>query len=167
MYVFFDTEFSNLFADADLVSIGMVAQSGETFYAESNEADMAFASEFVLEVVAPLLDAPARFTLDEIGQQATAWLAQFGSVTLLTDSPDYDWRFVQRIFRNVGWPANLRHHPGNLNSVMAPAVDQFYQNAVARHQKTLRVHHALDDALANLRAYQDTRLAKPTWRPKF
>lgn len=50
--VFLDTEFSN-FIETDLISIGMVAQTGEEFYAEVPYPDAA-CSPFVREVVVPL-----------------------------------------------------------------------------------------------------------------
>ena len=168
MYVFIDTEFTSLDSfDAQLISIAMVTQES-SFYAESSEFEPDECSDFVQRHVLPLLDAPEQLTQDEIGRRAKVWLAQFGSVTLLTDAPDYDWRFVQRIFRNVGWPANLRHNPGDLYFARHnPAVDHFFQNAVACNQKGSRAHHALDDALANLNAYQDTRLSYRKWKHRF
>ncbi len=36
MKVFFDTEFTGLRKDTTLVSIGMIAENGETFYAMQN-----------------------------------------------------------------------------------------------------------------------------------
>ena len=37
MKIFFDTEFTGLHKNTTLVSIGMVAENGHTFYAELND----------------------------------------------------------------------------------------------------------------------------------
>lgn len=166
MFVFIDTEFTSLDADAKLISIGLVAQDGRTFYAESSEFVLSDCSDFVREVVLPLLDAPARHTLDNIGQQAKDWLAQFGGVTMLSDAPDYDWVHVQRIFRDVGWPENLRKHAGHL-AVGDSDLSRKFLAALARAKVERCDHHALDDAMANMQAYHEIRRRFPSWRPKF
>lgn len=164
MYIFLDTEFTRLDGAADLISIGLAAPGGEVFYAESAEFDLADCSDFTLAEVLPKLDAPERFTLDEIGDQVKAWLAPFGGVTMLTDAPLRDWPHVQRIFQTVGWPSNLRHKPGNL---AAAEIWQALQAASARFLAGAREHHALDDAIANRQAYQEIRRQRPMWRPRF
>lgn len=54
MLVFIDTEFTD-FVNPQLISIGMVADSGEEFYAEVPFSDDR-CSEFVRETVIPLLN---------------------------------------------------------------------------------------------------------------
>ena len=72
--VFLDTEFTN-FIDTDLISIGMVAQTGEEFYAEVPYPDAA-CSPFVREVVVPLLDRePLSFcSKPDLGRRILNWL---------------------------------------------------------------------------------------------
>jgi hypothetical protein len=72
--VFIDTEFTD-FLDPQLISIGLVAQSGEEFYAEL-PYEVRECSEFVKAAVLPLLGyAPhAEMTKDELYLQMTNWL---------------------------------------------------------------------------------------------
>lgn len=55
MHICFDTEFTGLTKDADIISIGLVAENGNTFYAELTDFDIAKCSGWVLDnVVAKL-----------------------------------------------------------------------------------------------------------------
>ena len=57
--VFFDTEFTGLHRDTTLISIGLIADTGETFYAELNDYDEVQVDDWVKEnVIHKLLYAP-------------------------------------------------------------------------------------------------------------
>ena len=56
MKYWLDTEFIARPYTIDLISIGIVAESGREFYAESNETDWSKASPWTLENVRPQLD---------------------------------------------------------------------------------------------------------------
>jgi hypothetical protein len=59
-YLFIDTEFSD-FINMDLLSIGIVSEDGKhEFYAEINDSTPEYRSQFVNEVVIPLME-PAKF----------------------------------------------------------------------------------------------------------
>lgn len=47
MKIFFDTEFTGLYQDTDLISIGLVSETGETFYAELNDFDMSKVDDWI------------------------------------------------------------------------------------------------------------------------
>ncbi len=64
MKYWIDTEFIAKPFVIDLVSIGVVAEDGRTFYAESSEADWSKASPWTLEHVRPQLDGKAMSTED-------------------------------------------------------------------------------------------------------
>src|SRR5450830_1654813 len=72
--VFIDTEFTD-FLDPQLISIGLVAETGEEFYAEL-PYDAKACSAFVKEAVLPLLGyAPdAEVTKDALYAKMTQWL---------------------------------------------------------------------------------------------
>ncbi len=57
MRYWFDTEFIENGKTIDLLSIGIVAEDGREFYAESSEADWSQASEWVKENVLPHLNS--------------------------------------------------------------------------------------------------------------
>jgi hypothetical protein len=72
--IFIDTEFTD-FIDTQLISIGMVADSGEVFYAEVPYEDR-ICSVFVREVVMPLLGkAPnSACSSEDLGNLLITWL---------------------------------------------------------------------------------------------
>ena len=124
MYVFLDTEFSSLHADGRLISIGLAAQDGRTFYREllEGEDDAAWRREscdpFVLEWVLPHLQGgESVVTSEQLYLDITTWVEGLGNdVVMLTDSPDHDFTLVGTIFSGPGrtWPPNLRRQPGRL-----------------------------------------------------
>ena len=56
MKYWIDTEFIERPFSIDLISIGMVAEDGREFYAESSEVDWSKASSWTLQTVRPQLD---------------------------------------------------------------------------------------------------------------
>ena len=66
MKYWIDTEFIAKPYTIDLISIGLVAEDGREFYAESSEVDWSKASRWTLENVRPQLEGKA-VTREEIG----------------------------------------------------------------------------------------------------
>lgn len=148
MRVFFDTEFTGLTDDASLISIGMVDEAGEEFYAElSDTYSPRECSEFCRREVLPHLEGgAARMLLVDVRHSLWNWLASRGAgAVLVCDSPR-DVRQIRRLFAKglppnvsievLGWWPNLRR--------------RFLNRGRRMHiQLGLRVHHALDDARVN------------------
>lgn len=90
MKYFFDTEFIEYPHTIDLISIGIVAENGDEFYAEATDVDWSKASDWVLENVEPHLYShvflPGRASEDNltlyagpkpmIGEQIKAWIEE-------------------------------------------------------------------------------------------
>lgn len=149
IHVVFDTEFTDLIVDPQLISIGLVDETGElTFYAELSDTyrldDVGY---FAREAVLPQLeDGAIRLTMAELRDQLRTWLEAFGEpVKLATDSLSWDWPWIQEIFEDLAaWPPNLDGKPLILTQ------DQAFNQAVEQaFASGLRRHHALDDAKAN------------------
>jgi hypothetical protein len=84
--VFLDCEFTD-FIDIDLVSIGMVCEDGNEFYAERSDFSMQDCSEFVRVAVLPLLgESNLRITREALAQSAREWLEDLESVIIFSDS---------------------------------------------------------------------------------
>ena len=66
MKYWIDTEFIERPYSIDLISIGLVAEDGREFYAESSEVDWTKASRWTLQTVRPQLDGTG-MTREEIG----------------------------------------------------------------------------------------------------
>ena len=144
MHIFFDTEFTRHSQQrAELISIGMVSQSGIEFYAELSDGwRLDDCSEFVLKEVVPLLEGgSSAVPLVELRILLKSWIESFGEpVELVTDSPDWDWPWITYIFpQEDDWPPNLKPKPL-----------RYYVGELElkkeRRFRSFRSHHALDDA---------------------
>jgi hypothetical protein len=149
MRIFFDTEFTGLTADAKLISIGLVDETGdEEFYAElAHTYRPADCSDFCRHHVLPLLDGGAAvISLRELRPKLRTWLAERGPGTVLVcDSP----RDVLQIRELL-----LESLPSNVTLEVVGRWDnlkrRFFNRGRRLHRKLgLRVHHALDDARVN------------------
>jgi hypothetical protein len=116
MKVFFDTEFTGLHKNTTLISIGLVAETGETFYAEFTDYDKSqlndWLKEHVIAQTSYLKDSnnleyesrklESMFfsgAKEEIRQELCAWLIQFdGEIEMWSDCLAYDWVLFNDIF---------------------------------------------------------------------
>ncbi len=106
MRIFFDTEFIDDGKTVDLISIGLVRDDGETYYAESSECDHSRACEWVQKNVIRHLVGPMKSRLiiaEEIkefcGKSPQFW-TYFGS---------YDWLCLCQLYGRMidtppDWP---------------------------------------------------------------
>jgi hypothetical protein len=153
MLIFFDTEFTSLHPEAKLISIGLIAENGQEFYAElSDTYKHSDASDFVVSDVLPLLEGgdaliPSYRLTVSIGN----WIEGFEQpVTLATDNLSWDWIWIQRLFDEPGtWPQNMDKNPLLLNLNYLHDADAFHAAVEQCYANGLRRHHALDDAKAN------------------
>ena len=103
MLIFLDTEFTD-FNDPDLISIGLVDEAGREFYAESTEYRQEACSDFVRQVVIPLLGEPKNRVVGnyfEIAKQLNEWLKQYTDE--ITIAIDYlgDWQLLVKLLTLV------------------------------------------------------------------
>lgn len=78
MLIFFDTEFSGLSSDPRLLSIGMVADSGQELYIEfTNGWSESDCSYWVMNNIVPLLGNGERLTRRDAVERIIAWLSSF------------------------------------------------------------------------------------------
>lgn len=145
MRIFFDTEFIEDGRTIDLLSIGMVREDGETYYAEPVETDRSRASEWVRENVLPYLNGPMK-TRERIADEVIAFAG---------DAPefwawyaDYDWVALCQLFGTmmdlpIGWPMFCRDYRQVTSGESLPKQDK--QDGPE--------HHALSDARWLARVY--------------
>jgi len=154
MLIFFDTEFTDLSMDAQLISIGLISEDGMEFYAEIFDAyELPNYSAFVLDAVLPHLNGgDSLVSMDTLTLRLGNWLEGFEQpLTMATDSITWDWPWILKLFSLPGtWSENLDKRPMSLYDLIGSplferTVDQVFRNAVP----PLCRHHALDDAKAN------------------
>lgn len=117
MKIYFDTEFTGLKKDTTLVSIGLITEDDESFYAELTDFDKSYKDEwFVNNVLNNLLldkeknakkktpevfvyktkeeyfiaDKIVRGTKNEVSYELYRWLKDFVSIQLVSDVCHYD-----------------------------------------------------------------------------
>lgn len=150
MNVFLDTEFTGLGQPSPrLISIGLVAEDGRSFYAElAPENYMDTITPWVVANVLPLLDGgECVMQPDELRQRLVAWIGGLGSVRIDCDLKDYDMAFLRAILDP--WPTNVDPNARTLqfNFDRGTRFANAIEKAFAKGK--LRRHHALDDAKAN------------------
>ena len=115
MRLFFDTEFTGLHKDTTLVSIGIIAENGQKFYAESADYDENQCDDWIKEnvlkhtilagndMLAARLGEDNSTTVilgskEDIRYELGEWLKQFDSVQFVSDVCHYDFILLIDIF---------------------------------------------------------------------
>lgn len=149
MNIFMDTEFTDLL-DPILISIGMVADTGEKFYAEVPYPDDK-CTPFVREAVLPQLGHHPDFScsISDLSAKLRQWLQLVRkddeTVYLCFDyTTDWDLFLDSIQFRIAPWMQGKLIN-AEIDDIL---LYEFYKNT------GLFRHHALHDALANQFAYR-------------
>lgn len=141
MVIYFDTEFTDLSKSGQLISIGLIAEDGRTFYGEVTDFDRNRCSDFVKENIIPklwyksktingtLLD-PYQMkklmpeyhfaTHAEIGEKLKLWLDDFDKVQLVSDICYFDMiHFVDLFGTSEDLPKNVSLSCHDINADIA------------------------------------------------
>lgn len=118
MKVFLDCEFTQLNAQAKLISLALVAEDGRELYVELTDGyELQDCSAFVIEHVVPQLDL-ARYgcTTAEAQKRLAAFVeALHANLEICSDAPGYDWGFFcELVYVSGRWPSNVLNRPLNL-----------------------------------------------------
>ncbi len=153
MKVFIDTEFTD-FIDCHLISLGMVTERDEEFYAEvpyPDKACSAFVREVVLKLIQLVKYPDAKCEKDELRSRILDWLklVRRGN-EVLEICYDYqtDWDlFADALDGDI--PSFIK--PRLVNSEISDLLfEQFFE-----HNRDHYQHHALHDAKANAYAFRE------------
>lgn len=146
--LFLDTEFSSLDrASSRLISLALVSETSEQLYVEMPRHTWRFkASEFVIEVVEPLLWGGSYEATDaaDFCQRTRGFLNKVGRCSIVTDAPLWDMEFLRLTLEvdKKGWPSTVLSQPLYYNPEGTAAFDDYWR------EPTRFRHHALHDALA-------------------
>lgn len=136
MRYFFDTEFIEDEKAIELISIGIAAEDGRLYYAETEECDLSRASEWVRQNVIPYLDGnkkPRAIIAEEVkqflGSEPELW-ANYAA---------YDWVALCQLYGTMidipkGWPyfcRDIQQHHESLGSLILPKQKVGDYNALA------------------------------------
>lgn len=156
MKFFLDTEFierGNQYP-VTLISIGLVAENGNTFYAVSSEFHDEDCSQWVKENVLPHLGQDPRIPVVDIALRLWDWMDSFatGKPEFWGYYCDYDWVVFAQMFGTMmdlpkGWPMYCRDIKQLCDDLGNPKLPE----------QTSTEHNALADALWNKQAYEFIR----------
>jgi 3' exoribonuclease, RNase T-like len=135
-----DTEFITRPYTIDLISIGLVAEDGREFYAESSEVDWSKADRWTLENVRPQLDGKG-ISRVEIGYGVREFTERDHQPVFWGYFPAYDWVAFVWLFGSLD--EMPFHYPQLCLDIKQWAIE--LGDPELPHQKGTR-HHALHDA---------------------
>lgn len=140
MRVFFDTEFTGLHQNTTLISIGLIAEDGEEFYAELTDYDKDQIDgwlqdnvmdnllimnngryAYLLSPVKDGIETEFGFAGDRVyvAHQLRDWLSQFDSVEIWSDCLSYDWVLFNQLFGHAfNIPKNVYYIPFDICTLM-------------------------------------------------
>lgn len=168
MRLFLDTEFTGLTQQAELISLALVSEEGDYFYAEFTDYDPASLEDWHHEHVLPHLfltkdtrpELPPQGELclgtrAEVAEALRKWLEQWTSIEVWADVPAYDWVLFCELFGGaLQLPKPIHYIVRDLATLLVargldPDADRF---ALAYGKEAppagLSRHQALGDALA-------------------
>ena len=146
--IFIDTEFTD-FQQPELISIALVMENGEHFYAECQDFSKAACSDFVVETILPLLNRTHSSVVGktpDIAEKAIAWLrerAPAGFTLAFDYIGDYEL-FLRLMDDRLTIPFEALNIWPQLDE---SKLNWYFDNYVVPR------HHALYDARANRFAY--------------
>jgi hypothetical protein len=161
--LFLDTEFTGLHQKTTLISIGLVAENGDSFYAELTDYDPNQIDDWLKENVINnlvLTDRPDNSLVvtghhvSFKGTQANLktplgkWLNQQGPVEIWSDCLAYDWVLFNEIFGHAfKIPKNVLYIPFDICTLFkAAGINPDISRVEFSELTNIAPHNALDDA---------------------
>ena len=151
MRVYLDTEFTQ-FTQPHLISLGLVAEDGREFYAVLKDYPRQQCSEFVREVVLPIIEHWPSVALDrrELRESVSQWLNSCAEPTEIVCDFAID---AELLIDLIGGNTEHELRMFNISRVKVMAVSEYEQVAAAvdtyfTAPRQWPRHHALEDARA-------------------
>jgi len=102
-----------LHKNTTLISIGMVAENGQEFYAELNDYDKSQVDDWLSDnVISNLYQGNSSMSTEQTAHCVEQWLNQFDSVEIWSDCLAYDWVLFNNLFGHAfNIPDNIYYIP--------------------------------------------------------
>ena len=115
MNIYFDTEFTGLHKNTSLISIGMIDEVGNSFYAELNDYDIGQVDSWIeknviknleftsIDTIKYISEKSVRFkgNREQVREELTEWLKSYDKVQFVSDVCHYDFVLLIDLFGNV------------------------------------------------------------------
>lgn len=132
MKIFFDTEFTGLHKNTTLISIGIVAEDGNTFYAEFTDYNESHIDDWLRKNVLDnliinkietsnysSLHTRIKSDTSTIRERLAVWLYQYKNVEVWSDCLAYDWVLFNDIFGHAfNLPPQVYYIPFDICTLM-------------------------------------------------
>lgn len=151
MNLYLDTEFTDLVPGARLISIALVDENENSFYAELTDTyAVEHCSAFVKQHVLPYLRGKDyQMSFQECCLKLGNWIEDRRvNCVIASDAPNWDMPYLQALLKDC-WPGNLEK-----NLVVFISIPEHIKEDIVLENKYV-VHNALDDALTMKKAKTD------------
>lgn len=170
--VFFDTEFTGLHQNTTLISIGLVAETGQTFYAELTDYDTSQVDVWIQENIinklvlstfdntASLKEWKLKSDKETVKYGLIKWFEQFDKVEMWSDCLSYDWVLLCQIFGHAfSIPNHICYIPFDICTLFKvkgidPDISREDFTADIFQDQTMSKHNALHDAFVIKACYE-------------
>ncbi len=155
MKVFLDTEFTGLHAKTTLISIGLIAENGMTFYAELNDYDESQIDDWLEDNVISNLNRGVKYNTTELRDKLSEWFSRFESVEIWSDCLAYDWVLFNNIWGHAfNIPKNIYYIPFDICTLMkVNGIDPDTSREEFAGVSDGNKHNALFDAEIQMKIY--------------
>lgn len=143
MILFLDTEFTDLVPNNKLISIALVDENENFFYAELTDTyELKDCSEFVKGMVLPFLrGSNFQMSFHECSLKLVEWIKSHSAQCILgCDNPSWDMPHIYKLLEDI-WPENL--HKNQYYPIYIPS--HIEEDLILENNYT--IHNALDDAM--------------------
>lgn len=174
MNLYFDTEFTGLRKNTTLISIGIVSENNETFYAELTDYDSSQVDYWINENVISNLKLNKSYRTDSgvfvkgdsctVRDTLISWLSKYNNeqIQFVSDVSHYDFvLLIDLLFVSaLSMPDNIVPYCYDINSLIADRLGISFKAAfdVSRldlsGKKDLELHNSLDDAMMIKEIYE-------------
>lgn len=176
MKIFFDTEFTGLFKDTQLISIGLVSEDNREFYAEITDFDKDKVDNWIIEnVLANTVEYGNVNVLDicesendyyvgtksDIANYLREWLMQFDEVELVSDVCHFDMvLFIDLFGTAFDLPQNVCPSCHDINQDISTIYNLSEQEAFDYSRELLLEGHNINVEGTKHNSLYDARVIK-------
>lgn len=165
--IFLDTEFTGLQLPTSLISIGLVDENGNTFYAEFTDYNKEQVNDWINDNVISNLSIDKnsydysnyriRGSQKQVKHALKDWLSQYDKVIIISDCLAYDWVLFCNIFgTSFNIPKNIYYIPFDICTLfLAAGIDpDISREEFADEQSSGNKHNSLFDAIVIKKCYE-------------
>ena len=120
MKLFFDTEFTGLKQNTTLLSIGIIAEDGRTFYAENANYSVMQVDKWIADNVIANFTGENSFENEpDLAKQIEKFLEPYDQVEVWSDCLAYDWVLFNELWGGAfGVPKKVYYIPFDLSTLL-------------------------------------------------